>query len=426
MNTYAAIILAALVGEYLLNLTADLLNLRALRPEPPASLRDVFDAERYRRSQEYTRARTRFGFVPATVDLGLVLLFWGAGGFRWLDDELRALGFGPIVTGILFIGALSLAKVIVDLPFRWHSTFVVEERFGFNKTTPKTFILDLVKGLLLAALLGIPLLAATLWFFGAAGALAWMWCWLVVTAFTIVLQFVAPTWIMPLFNKFTPLEEGELRDAVMGYAKSVSFPLQGLFVIDGSRRSTKANAFFTGFGNRKRVALYDTLIEKQTTGELVAVIAHEVGHFKRKHLLKGMIVGILHLGAVLFFLSVFLEHPGLFAAFGIEEISVHAGLVFFGLLFAPIDLILSFFVQRASRRHEFEADDFARETTGSGEDLISALKKLSRENLTNLTPHPFYVTLHHSHPPLIQRIEALQGEALQGKTLQGEAPPGER
>lgn len=408
MNTYALIILVALLGEYALNLAADLLNLRALRPEPPAGFDDVYDADRYRRSQEYTRARTRFGFVPAAVDLVLLLVFWGAGGFRWLDEQLRALDFGPLATGLLFIGALVAAKLVIDLPFRWYSTFVIEERFGFNKTTPRTFLFDLVKGLLLALILGAPLLAAVLWFFEAAGSLAWLWCWLVVTTFTLVVQFVAPTWIMPLFNKFTPLEEGELREAVLGYAKKVSFPLQGLFVIDGSRRSTKANAFFTGFGSRKRVALFDTLIEKHTPEELVAVIAHEVGHFQRKHILKGMIVGIVHMGVVLFLLSIFLEHRGLFEAFGIAEPSVYAGLVFFGMLFAPIDLVLSFFMQRWSRRHEFEADAFARETTGSGATLVSALKKLSTENLANLTPHPFYVLLHYSHPPLVQRVEALR------------------
>ena len=410
MNTYAIIILVALLGEFVLNRVADLLNLRALQPELPEEFRDVYDAEKYRRSQEYTRARTRFGFVPSTLDLVLVLVFWFAGGFRWLDDFVRGFGYGPIVTGILFMALLVAAKVVIGIPFSWYSTFVIEERFGFNKTTLRTFVLDHVKGLLLAVLLGVPLLAGILWFFGATGGYAWLWCWLFTTVFALIVQFVAPTWIMPLFNKFTPLEEGELREAVMGYADKVSFPLRGLFVIDGSRRSTKTNAFFTGFGRNKRVALFDTLIDKHSTDELVAVIAHEVGHYKRKHILKNLVVGILHMGVMFFLLSILLEHQGLFEAFGIEDRSVYAGLIFFGLLFAPIDLFLSFLLQVWSRRHEFEADAFARETTETGENLVTALKKLSSENLSNLTPHPFYVLLHYSHPPLPQRVEALRAE----------------
>ncbi len=408
MNTYAIIILVALLGEFVLNRVADLLNLRALRPELPEEFRDVYDAEKYRRSQEYTRARTRFGFVPSSLDLVLVLVFWFAGGFRWLDDLVRGFGYGPILTGILFMALLVAAKVVIGLPFSWYSTFVIEERFGFNKTTLRTFVLDLVKGLFLAVLLGVPLLAGILWFFGATGGYAWLWCWLFTTVFALVVQFVAPTWIMPLFNKFTSLEEGELRDAVMGYADKVSFPLRGLFVIDGSRRSTKTNAFFTGFGRNKRVALFDTLIDKHSTDELVAVIAHEVGHYKRKHILKNLVVGILHMGVMFFLLSVFLEHQGLFEAFSVERPSVYAGLIFFGLLFSPIDLVLSFLMQVWSRKHEFEADAFARETTESGENLVTALKTLSSENLSNLTPHPFYVLLHYSHPPLLQRVEALR------------------
>ncbi len=408
MNVYAVIILVALLLEYGLNLFADLLNLKALRPELPTEFEDVYDAERYQRSQEYTRARTRFGFVPATFDLALLLAFWGAGGFAWWDSFLGELDRGPIVTGLLFIGGLGIANSILHLPFAWYSTFVLEERFGFNKTTPGTFWLDRVKGLVLSIVIGAPLLALVLWFFQATGPQAWLWCWLAVTAITIVLQFVAPTWIFPLFNKFEPLDEGELRDSMLAYAKKVSFPLEGLFVIDGSRRSTKANAFFTGFGKRKRVALFDTLIERHSTEELVAVVAHEVGHFKRGHIIKGMLLGIAQTGVLFFLLSLFLNDAKLFSAFGVEQVSVHAGLVFFMLLYAPIDLVLSFFMQAFSRKNEFEADAFARETTGSSEELIAGLKKLSADSLSNLTPHPLHVRLNYSHPPLLERIEALR------------------
>lgn len=408
MNAYALLVLAALVFEYGLHLVADLLNLRGLRPEPPEGFEDVYDAERYRRSQEYTRARTRFALVPATFDLVVLLAFWFAGGFGWLDRAVRGLGYGPILTGLVFIGALMLAKSLLGLPFQAYATFVIEERFGFNKTTPKTFWADRAKGLALALVLGAPLLAAILWFFERTGGLAWLWCWSLTTAFTVVLQFVAPTWIMPLFNKFQPLEEGELREAVLAYAQRVGFPLQGLYVIDGSRRSSKANAFFTGFGSKKRVALFDTLIEKHDTDELVAIVAHEIGHFKRGHILKGTLLGILQTGLVFFLLSRFLDNQGLFDAFGVAQTSVHAGLVFFGLLWAPIDLVLSFLVQAFSRKNEFEADAFARETTGQPETLVTALKRLSADSLSNLTPHPLYVLLHYSHPPLVQRVAALR------------------
>jgi STE24 endopeptidase len=408
MNVYTALILAALLLDYLLNALADVLNLRALQPQAPAGFDKVYDVERYRKSQEYTRARTQFGLIPATFNLLVLLVFWAQGGFLWFDSWVRGFECGPVVSGLIFIGILAVARTLLNLPFSWYSTFVIEERFGFNKTTPKTFIVDLLKGLFLTVLLGGALLAAILWFFETTGGAAWIWCWAITTLFTIVLQFVAPTWIMPLFNKFKPLEEGELREAVMAYSKKVAFPLEGLFVIDGSRRSTKANAFFTGFGKRKRVALYDTLIEKHSTEELVAIVAHEIGHYKRGHIIKGMVLGVLQTGVVFFLLSIFVKHEGLFEAFGLEQMSVYAGLVFFGLLYSPIDLVISFLMQAFSRKNEFEADAYAKETIGSGELLASALKGLSADSLSNLTPHPFYVFLHYSHPPLVQRVEALK------------------
>jgi STE24 endopeptidase len=368
----------------------------------------VYDAERYARSQEYTRVRTRFSFWPQALDLAVFLAFWFAGGFAWLDGWTRGLGLGPVATGLVFIGVLLVAKAGLDLPFRYYSTFVIEERFGFNKSTRATFWADAAKGLVLAVVLGGPLLAAILWFFERAGAAAWLWCWGATAVFTLFVQFVAPTWIFPLFNRFEPLEEGELREKLLAYARRVSFPLEGLFKIDGSRRSTKANAFFTGFGRRKRVALFDTLIAKHPTDELVAVVAHEIGHYKRGHIVKGLVLSVLHAGLLFWLLSVFLAHEGLFAAFGVAEPSVHAGLVFFGLLYTPIELVLALALQAFSRRNEYEADAYARETTGEPERLVSALQRLSADNLANLTPHPLYVALHHSHPPLVERVRALR------------------
>lgn len=408
MNTYAWIILTALLAEHLLKLAANRLNLSSLSSELPDEFRGTYDEADYARSQDYTRARTRFDTWVTSFDLLVLLVFWFAGGFTWLDVWTRSLGLGELATGLVFIGALALAGKIIALPASYYSTFVIEERFGFNRSTRSTFWADQLKGLALSAILGGLLLAAILWILGALGEAAWLWCWATTTIFTLVAMFLAPTWIMPLFNKFEPLEDGELKRAILEYARSVSFPLEGIFVIDGSKRSSKANAFFTGFGKNKRIALYDTLIDGQTTDELVAVVAHEIGHYKRGHILKSLALGIAHFGALFWLLSRFLTDPQLFEAFGVAEPSTHAGLLFFALLFTPIELVLSLLMSAFSRKNEFEADAFAAQTTHRPGDLVAALKKLSVENLNNLTPHPFYVWLHYSHPPVLARIAALR------------------
>ncbi|HYC21721.1 MAG TPA: M48 family metallopeptidase [Candidatus Bathyarchaeia archaeon] len=423
MNLWAAAIVAALLVELGLRLVADWLNLRALDSGVPVEFRDVYDPERYRRTQAYTRARTHFGIVTSVIDLAVLLAFWFAGGFGLLDRTLRALGLGPIATGLLFFAALGLGQQLVHLPARWWSTFVIEERFGFNRTSRRTFWADLARGALLAMVVGAPLLAAILWLFARAGAHAWLYCFLASTLFLVGLQYVAPTWILPLFNRFEPLAEGELKDAILSYARAVRFPVQGVFLIDGSRRSTKGNAFFTGFGRRRRIALFDTLVEQLGTSELVAVLAHEIGHAKRRHVLWGMAVAVAQLGVVFFLLSIALESRGLFAAFFVAEPSVHAGLVLFGLVLAPIELVLSIGLLALSRRHEREADEFAARTIGSGAPLASGLKRLSAESLSNLTPHPLHVLLHYSHPPLVARVRALAGATAAAAT-DAERSPG--
>jgi STE24 endopeptidase len=409
-NAYAAVILGALLARFALSVAAELLNLRALRPELPAEFRGVYDAERYRRAQEYTRARTRFGLVPETAGLAVLLALWAAGGFAWLDAVVRSLGLAPVPTGLAYVGALALGSALFRLPFRWWSTFVVEERFGFNRTTARTFWADVAKGAALAVVLGGAFLAAILWLLEHTGAHAWLWAWLAAAGFTAAVQLVAPTWILPLFNRFTPLGPGPLRDDIVAYARSVGFPLDDVFLIDGSRRSTKANAFFTGFGRRKRIALFDTLVERLSPGEVVAVLAHEVGHWRRRHAPKGMALAIAQMGLVLFLFSVFLDRPGLFAAFGVREPSVHTGLVLLTLLLVPLDLLLSLGAHVLSRRYEREADTFAVATTGSGAPLADALARLSADSLANLTPHPLYVFVNHSHPPVLERVRALRAE----------------
>jgi STE24 endopeptidase len=409
MNAFAIIILIALVTEFALELVGNLLNLRALKLEPPSALEGIYKAEDYRKSQEYIRVTTRFGLVGSGLTLSLLLAFWFSGGFNWLDQVVRAWSFGPLVSGLLYIGMLLLAYSLLTLPFSIYGTFAIEERFGFNKITPRTFFLDRVRGLGLILLLGGPLLAGILALFRYAGPYAWLYGWATVVLFSLAMQFIAPTWIMPLFNKFTPLETGELKEAILRYARSANFPINNVFVMDGSKRSSKSNAFFTGFGRSKRVALFDTLIAQHTSPEMVAVLAHEVGHYKKKHVLQGTIIGILHTGVIFFLLSLVLGSPDLYQAFYMRQEAIYAGLLFFGLLYTPIDLVLSVVMQVFSRKNEYEADRFAADTIDDPRALINALKKLSATNLSNLTPHPFYVFLSYSHPPLLQRVQAIHG-----------------
>ncbi|MFC1563321.1 M48 family metallopeptidase [candidate division KSB1 bacterium] len=405
MNIYGIIILSALIIDYAIDIITDILNIKAMKTDIPDEFEGVYDPDTYKKSQEYTKVRTKFGLIESTFDLTVLLIFWFSGGFNYLDTIVKGWELHPVWTGLTYIAVLILIKTVLGLPFSIYSTFVIEERFEFNKTTPKTFITDMLKGLMLAVLIGGPLLAGVLAFFQFAGNLAWLYCWLVTIVFTLFIQFIAPTWIMPLFNKFTPIEDGELKDSIFKYAGSVKFPLTGLFVMDGSKRSTKSNAFFTGFGKNKRIALFDTLIERHTVKELVSVIAHEVGHYKKKHILKGIVISIAHTGIVFYLLSIFLSHEGLFNAFYMDSLAIYTGLIFFGMLYSPIEMFLSIFMHIFSRRNEYEADNFAVTTTGDGgEPMIDALKKLSKHNLSNLTPHPLNVFLNYSHPPVLQRI----------------------
>ncbi len=401
-------ILFFLLAHYLLHRLADRMNLSALSDEIPKPFKDVFDPQKYKISQRYLRVNTRFGRVTASVDLGLLLLFWFFGGFAYVDTLTRGFGWGPLPTGLAYIAILAALKAIAGIPFDLWSTFVIEQRFGFNKTTPTTWIMDRVKGLMLAIVLGAPLAAGVLAFFHYTGPTAWIWCWMMIVAFAIVIQFLAPTYIMPMFNRFEPLEEGELKGAIMDYARTIGFSLDNIYVMDGSKRSSKSNAFFTGFGRHRRIALFDTLIDQHTIEELVAILGHEMGHYQMRHLFKMMLVGILQAGALLYLMSLMITQPALFEAFYVTNPSVHAGLVFFGMLFAPVDFFLGLAAQYISRRHEFAADRFAASTTGKIRPMIDALKKLSVNNLSNLSPHPLYVFLNYSHPPVCQRIEALE------------------
>jgi len=407
MNIIAFIILIALAFELVLNGIADYLNLDMLKDDLPRDFEGIYDPERYRKSQDYLKVNTRFGWITAVFNLVVLLLFWFGKGFPLLDDWVRSFNFGPIIGGLTYAAILMLVKALVSLPFSIYHTFVIEERFGFNQTAWSTFLLDLLKGLGLAILLGTPLLAGILAFFEYAGSNAWWFCWIAVTLYMLGVQFIAPTWIMPLFNKFTPLEVGELKSAILSYADSIKFPIENVYVMDGSKRSSKSNAFFTGFGAHRRIVLFDTLIKQHTTGELVAILAHEMGHYKKKHIIQSLVIGILQMGFMLFLLSFFISYQGLFDAFYMPRTSVYAGLIFFAMLFLPLGFFIGLIMQSLSRRNETEADRFAVQTTRDAQSMVDALKKLSVHNLSNLLPHPFYVFLNYSHPPVLQRIKTI-------------------
>jgi STE24 endopeptidase len=411
MNGYLIFILAVLILSWLLDLALEMLNLRSLTPELPTEFQGWYDAGKYATSQQYLRDTTRFGCFSSTFLMALTLAFILLGGFDLVDRIARAADFGEIPTGLCFAGILILASDIIHIPISAYSTFVIEERYGFNKTTLKVFIIDHLKGWLLAAAIGGPVLALVLWFFQKTGPLAWIWCWGALTVIQIVLMFFAPAVIMPLFNKFIPLADGELKSAIERYAEGQHFKLKGIFTMDGSRRSTKSNAFFTGFGRFRRIVLYDTLIEKHSVDELVAILAHEVGHYKKRHIIWLLAMSIATSGVMFFILSLFLNNPSLSAAFRMEHTSLYATLFFFVFLYAPIEILLGIGANMLSRKHEFEADAFAARTVKSSDPLITALKKLSVDNFSNLTPHPAKVFLEYSHPPVLKRIQSLRRTA---------------
>lgn len=407
VNLLSVGIMVMLVLVWKIDFFATLLNLKSLDPEVPLGFRDVFDAEAYEKSQAYTRAKSILGIGESVVSLLALFVFWTIGGFGWLDGQVRGLGFGPVFSGVLYISALVIGLQLINLPFDLYETFGLEERFGFNRTTPGIWLLDRVKGLGIAVILGVPLIAVLLWIFESV-PMAWLWGWLLVTVFTLLLSYVAPTWILPLFNRFTPLEEGGLKQKIHAMSERCDFPLKEVSVMDGSKRSAKSNAFFTGFGKNKRIALFDTLIEKHEEDELVSVLAHEIGHYKKGHIVKTLLLGTVTTGALFFLLGLMMNNRALFDAFGVRETSVYVSLVLFGVLLSPLNELLSVGGNWLSRKHEFEADAYASEVTGKPEAMANALRKLSKDNLSNLTPHPFYVFLNYTHPPVIERIHALE------------------
>jgi len=412
MNIYLLIILSALIGEFLLRTLVRVLNLKALDPGLPNEFQGYYDEEKYARSQEYTRVNTRFAFFTTSFDLIVILVFILFGGFNFADQIIRGFGLSTLPSGLAFFGILFFASDLISTPFSLYQNFVIEEDFGFNKMTLKTFILDKLKGYLLTLALGGVFLTAILFFFEKTGEYGWLYAWGIIGLFMILIQPLFTLVIAPMFNKFTPLEKGELRTAIENYAQKVKFPLSRIDVMDGSKRSAKSNAYFSGFGKQKRIALFDTLLEKHSNDEMVAILAHEVGHYKKHHIKVGILISILHTGLLFWLLSIFIDNPGLFEAFQMKEISVYGGLTFFMILYSPVELVLSVIMNAVSRRNEFQADAYSAKTTEKSEHLISGLKNLSVSNLGNLTPHSLSVLLDHSHPPVLERITALKKIAV--------------
>jgi STE24 endopeptidase len=410
-NFMSAIIITGVFLLWNLELAASLLNIKAFPNNVPKALEGLMDQEKLDKARDYLQINIRFGIIQSTVSMVVLLIFWILGGFAWLDGFARSFSASPVVVGLIFLSLLMLGQSLISLPFSIYDTFVIEQKFGFNRSTIKTFIMDRLKGLLLGAVIGLPLAAAVLWIFGNV-ANAWLWAWILVTVFQLVLTYLAPTYIMPLFNKFTPMPAGELKQEIEALGERCGFPLTGVFVMDGSKRSTKANAFFTGLGKQKKIALFDTLIDKSSQPELLGVLAHEIGHFRCGHIKQRLVVGILQTAVIFFLLGLATDPSGkfsriLFDAFGVKQISPHVGLVLFSILLEPVSKLLGVLANAWSRKHEFEADAYAAKVTGDGASLGEALKKMTADHLSHPSPAALRVWLDYSHPPLIQRLEAL-------------------
>jgi len=401
------IILFISITSYLFDQFLDYLNLKYHRKDLPPEVASFYDQEKYLKSIEYHRVQSRFSFITSAFSFALSLAMLWLGGFGWIDQYLHPFFTNEIVLALAFFAVIAIVSDILTLPFQLYSTFVIEEKFGFNKTTVKTFILDKLKNLILGALIGGALLSVLIYLVQQIGPGFWIWFGLIASLFIVITNMFYSSLIIPLYNKLTPLQDGELKTAIESFARKVSFPLDNIFVIDGSKRSSKANAFFSGIGKKKKIVLYDTLINNHTTEELVAVLAHEVGHFKKKHIIWSLIISVTQIFFILFVLSLMIGNKNLSLALGGSQQAIHLNLVAFGILFSPISGITGLLMSLYSRKNEFEADAYARETF-DGTALANALKKLSVDSLSNLYPHPAYVFFHYSHPTLLQRLDALK------------------
>ena len=401
------IIIGIIVVDFIFEKYLDYLNTTTMSDVLPDELKGIYDGEKYKKQQEYQRENQRFGLISSSFSFALTLAMFLFYGFAFVDNLAWGFTANASLAALFFFGLIMFASDILSLPFSVYDTFVIEEKYGFNKTTPKTFVFDTIKGWLIGALIGGGLLAIIILIYQKTQNMFWIYAWVLVSAFTVFMAMFYSNLIVPLFNKQTPLEEGGLRDAIQQFSEKVGFKLDNIFVIDGSKRSTKANAYFTGFGAKKRIVLYDTLIKEMETEELVAVLAHEIGHYKKKHVIQGLIISLIQTGIVLYIFSLLINNANLSKALGVETPNFHIGLVAFGILYTPVSFVLGIFMNLLSRKNEYQADAFAAQNYKPAA-LASALKKLSVQNLSNLTPHKTYVFFHYSHPTLLQRLAHLK------------------
>ena len=408
-ETILTIILIIVAVSYIFNEFLDYLNLKAQRREIPKEVADFYDRDSYLKSLDYHQEQARFSFLSSGFSFAISFAMLLFGGFGWVDSLLRPFIQNEILLALAFFGSIMVVSDIISLPFQWYATFVIEEKYGFNKTTGKTFVLDKLKGYVLGGIIGGGLLAILIYLVQSLGTDFWIWFSIIAAAFVLFINMFYTSLILPLFNKLTPLEDGDLKRAIEEFAVKINFPLDNIFVLDGSKRSKKANAFFSGIGKKKKIVLYDTLIENHTTEELVAVLAHEVGHFKKKHIVWGYLLSVVQIVFTLYILSLMVFNENVSVALGGSVQAIHLNLIAFGILFSPISGITGLFMSLLSRKNEFEADAYAK-ANYNGEALGKALKKLSVDSLSNLYPHPAYVFFHYSHPPLLQRLEKINHE----------------
>ena len=401
------VIIAILVVDFLFEKYLDYLNTTTMSETIPDEVKGIYDAEKYKKQQAYQRENNRFGLISGSFSFVITLAMFLFFGFAFVNNLAWGLTDNAILATLLFFGIIMFASGLLGIPFSVYYTFVIEEKYGFNLTTPKTFIFDTIKGWIIGAVIGGGLLTLIFLIYQKTQEMFWIYAWILVSAFSVFMTMFYSNIIVPLFNKQTPLEEGVLRDAIQQFSEKVGFKLDNIFVINGSKRSTKANAYFTGLGAKKRIVLYDTLINDMDTDEIVAVLAHEIGHYKKKHVIQSLLISLVQTGIILFIFSLLVDSPALSRALGVEEPNFHIGLVAFGILYSPVSFVLEIFMNILSRKNEYQADAFAAKDY-KPEALASALKKLSVKNLSNLTPHPLYVFFHYSHPTLIQRLSHLK------------------
>ena len=406
-QTLFYILIAVIIIDFFIDKILDTLNAKHFNDPIPEGLSDVYETSEYNRSQNYKKERYKYSTVTSTISFIAMLLVLFFEGFAYLDKLVRTYSENEIVITLLFFGIIMIINEIIMLPFSWYSTFVIEEKYGFNKTSLKTFVFDKLKSLVLTAIFGGAILALIVWFYQLTAQNFWLYAWGLVIFITLFANMFYAKLIVPIFNKQVPLQDGSLRTKIEAYAKTVGFELHNIFIIDGSKRSTKANAYFSGFGKEKRITLYDTLLNDLEEEEIVGVLAHEVGHYKKKHIIANVAASIFTTGLTLWLLSLIIGNPLLSEALGVSTPSFHIGLIVFGILYSPVSAVTGLLMNILSRKFEYQADDFAKNTYNA-EALISSLKKLSKTSLSNLTPHKAYVFVHYSHPTLLERFNNLR------------------